>query len=61
MEWKPDRGEYQNVENNPRVGEYEIIWCFVCHDEAVVISNDGKRGLCWDHYSAWCEAMAPDD
>lgn len=52
---------YQSIEGNVRVGEDEVICCFVCHDEAVVISNDGKKGLCWDHYSMLCESMSPDD
>lgn len=51
---------YKNIENNPRVRDDVIIWCGVCHDEAVVISNDGKQGLCWDHYSYWCEQQPPE-
>ena len=50
---------YAKVENNPRVPDDTIIWCVVCHDEAVVISEDGSQGLCWDHYEMWCEAQ-PD-
>lgn len=49
-----------NIENNARVRDGEYVECFVCHDEAVVISNDGRKGLCWDHYEQWCEAQ-PDE
>ena len=47
---------YAPIENNPRVSDWEVVWCKVCHDEAVVISNDGKWGLCSDHYEMLLEA-----
>ncbi len=47
---------YSPIENNPRVGEDEVVWCMVCHEEAVAISNNGRQGLCWDHYAIVVEA-----
>lgn len=55
-----DDESYAKAEGNIRVAEHEIVWCFVCHDEAVVLSNDGTKGLCWDHYAEWCEQQPPE-
>lgn len=53
MRWS-DEAPYQNIENNPRVADDEVIWCD-CGDEAVLVSNDGKVGLCWFCYDRWYE------
>jgi len=49
---------YLSVENNIRVSDHEVIWCFVCHDEATVISNDGTKGLCDVCFEQIGEAIA---
>ena len=54
MTWHPS-DPYQSVEGNPRIADHEVVWCAVCHDEAVVISNDGRQGLCWEHYEMLCD------
>lgn len=46
---------YQSIEGNVRADENVIVWCAWCHDEASVISNDGKQGLCDECYDRYEE------
>ena len=60
MTWSNDK-PWQSVENNPRVSEHEVVFCDLCHDEAVVLSLDGLCGLCAKHFQVLSEAANDGD